>query len=91
MGMADSTITGVLEIAPQGHGYLRDPARNYKVGSSDVYVPSPFVSRYHLTQGLTLTGRQEPAEKGPSPQLVELTEIQGHKPDVFLGARGLKT
>ncbi|HEU5116154.1 MAG TPA: transcription termination factor Rho, partial [Isosphaeraceae bacterium] len=90
MGSADSTTTGVLEIAPQGHGYLRDPARNYKVGSSDVYVSLPFVSRYRLTQGLTLTGRQEPVEKGPSPQLVELTAIEGHEPEVFLGRKGFE-
>ena len=50
----------------------------------------PSSSKYRLTQGLTLTGRQEPAAKGPTPQLVELTSIEGHEPDVYFGRKGFE-
>lgn len=83
MSTAESIITGVLEILPQGHGYLRDPDRNYRVVSTDALVPSPVVTRYGLTQGLTVTGRLDPSAKPSAPQLSELTAIEGHEPDVF--------
>jgi transcription termination factor Rho len=48
------------------------------------------VSRYRLAQGLTLTGRHEPAAKGPSPALVEVTTIEGFAPEAFLGRKGFE-
>lgn len=87
MSTAESLRTGVLEMHPKGYGFLRDPARNYKVGQDDVYVGTPLLSKFQLRQGVRLTGRVEPASKGQSPRLIELTEIEGHEPEQYSSVR----
>nr|WP_256386150.1 transcription termination factor Rho [Singulisphaera sp. GP187] len=89
MSMAEQSCSGVLEMHPKGYGFLRDPARNYKVGTNDVYVGSPLLTKFQLRQGVRLTGRVEgPAKRGESLRLAELTEIEGRTPDQYLGLRG---
>jgi len=89
MPTADPTCTGVLELHPKGYGFLRDPARNFKAGVTDVYVGTPMLNQFRLRQGVRLTGRAEPSVKGgEAPRLAELTDIEGHEPDHYLSLRG---
>jgi transcription termination factor Rho len=87
MSTAAQTCTGVLEMHPRGHGFLRDPARNFRVGQDDVYVGPPLLARFQLRQGVRLTGVVETAAKGEGLRLAELTEIEGRTPDQYLGLR----
>ncbi len=88
MSTAERTHSGVLEMHPKGYGYLRDPARNYKVNATDVIVGTPLLSRFHLRQGVRLTGLVDEAKRGEGPRLSELTEIEGKTPEQYLGLRG---
>ena len=90
MSTAERTHTGVLEMHPKGHGFLRDPARNFKAGTTDVIVGSPFLSRFQLRQGVRLTGLVDEAKKGEGPRLSELIEIEGKSPELYLGLRRLR-
>ena len=85
MSMDERTCSGVLELNPKGYGFLRDPARNFKVSGTDVYVGSPFMTRFSLRQGVRLTGVFESRGDGEGPRLAELTEIEGRKPAEYLG------
>ena len=87
MSTAETTFTGVLEMHPKGHGYLRDPARNFKAGTNDVYVGPPLLARFRLRQGVRLTGRAEATIRGEGPRLSELIEIEGRSPEDYLGLR----
>jgi transcription termination factor Rho len=88
MSTAERTHSGVLEMHPKGHGFLRDPARNFKAGTTDVIVGSPMLSRFQLRQGVRLTGLVDEAKKGEGPRLSELIEIEGKSPELYLGLRG---
>ncbi len=88
MSTAERTHSGVLELHPKGYGFLRDPARNFKAGLTDVYVGSPLLSRFQLRQGVRLTGLVDEAKKGEGPRLSELTEIEGKSPELYLNHRG---
>jgi transcription termination factor Rho len=85
MSMDERTCSGVLELNPKGYGFLRDPARNFKVSGTDVYVGPPFMTRFSLRQGVRLTGVLESRGSGEGPRLAELTEIEGRKPADYLG------
>ena len=87
MSTAAQTCSGVLELHPRGHGYLRDPARNFRVGQNDVYVGVPLLSKFRLRQGVRLTGFVEPPSRGEGPRLTDLTEIEGRSPENYLGLR----
>lgn len=88
MSTAEQTCSGVLEMHPNGHGFLRDPARNFKAGAQDVYVAPPLLAKFRLRQGVRLTGRAEgPARRGESLRLTELTEIEGRTPEQYVDLR----
>jgi transcription termination factor Rho len=86
--MAEPTRSGVLELHPKGHGFLRDPARGYKVQADDPYVGAALVSKYKLRQGMLIAGPVEPAAgKGQGPRLSDVAEIEGRPPEAAAAAR----
>jgi transcription termination factor Rho len=87
MSTAEPTYTGVLEMHPKGHGFLRDPSRNFKAGTNDAYVGPPLLTKFRLRQGVHLTGRGEVPARGEGPRLAELTEIEGRTPEEYLQLR----
>jgi transcription termination factor Rho len=88
MSTAERTQTGVLEMHPKGYGFLRDPKRNFKPGLNDVYVGSPFLAKFHLKQGVRLTGVVEEARGKEAPKLTDLLEIEGRSPELYAGLAG---
>ena len=88
MSMAAPTRTGVLEMHPKGHGFLRDPKRNFKPGATDVYVGSPLLSKFQLKQGVKLTGVVDEPIGRDAPKLLNLVEIEGRTPDQYVELAG---
>jgi transcription termination factor Rho len=65
-GLRSGTIysEGVLEILPDGFGFLRSPDANYLSGPDDVYVSSHQIRRFYLRKGDTVTGEIRPPRRG---------------------------
>ncbi len=55
---------GVLEILPDGFGFLRDAEANYLPGHDDVYVSPSQIRRFDLRTGDTLVGQIRPPKDG---------------------------
>ena len=88
MSTAEPIASGVLELHPRGHGFLRDPKRNFKAVATDVQVAAPLIARFQLRQGVSVSGTVQPAGRpGEGPKLVEPTRLEGFAPDDFLGRR----
>ncbi|MBI2820363.1 MAG: Rho termination factor N-terminal domain-containing protein, partial [Acidobacteria bacterium] len=47
---------GVLEILPEGFGFLRSPDYNYLPGPDDIYVSPSQIRRFDLRTGDTISG-----------------------------------
>ena len=52
--------TGVLEILPDGYGFLRSPNYNYLPGPDDIYVSPSQIRLFGLRTGDTVTGQIRP-------------------------------
>lgn len=52
--------TGVLEILPDGYGFLRDADNNYLAGSHDIYVSPSQIKRFNLRTGQIVWGQVRP-------------------------------
>ena len=50
-------IEGVLEIMPDGYGFLRGPDSSYQAGPDDVYISPSQIRRFNLRTGDTISGR----------------------------------
>jgi len=55
---------GVLEILPDGFGFLRAPDYNYLPGPDDIYVSPSQIRRFNLRTGDTVSGQIRPPKEG---------------------------
>src|SRR6059036_2622782 len=55
---------GVLEILPDGYGFLRSPDYNYLPGPDDIYVSPSQIKRFDLRTGDTVSGQVRPPKDG---------------------------
>ncbi|MCX6640062.1 MAG: transcription termination factor Rho [bacterium] len=51
---------GVLEILPDGYGFLRSSASNYLPGPDDIYVSPSQIKRFGLRKGMHVSGQIRP-------------------------------
>ncbi len=62
--LGDIYGNGVLEILPDGYGFLRSPDYNYLWGPDDIYVSPSQIRRFGLRTGDTVTGTVRPPKEG---------------------------
>ena len=55
---------GVLEILPDGFGFLRSPIYNYLPGADDIYVSPSQIRKFGLRKGDTIEGGIRPPKEG---------------------------
>ncbi len=55
---------GVLEILPDGYGFLRSPDYNYLPGPDDIYVSPSQIRKFGLRTGDTISGTVRPPKEG---------------------------
>lgn len=72
--------TGILEILPDGYGFLR--GRSYLPGNSDIYVSQSQIKRFDLRMGDTVSGQVRPPKSGEKYYgLLKVQGINGTSPD----------
>jgi transcription termination factor Rho len=73
---------GVLELLPDGYGFLRAPDYNYLPGPDDVYVSQTQIRRFDLQTGDTVSGQiRTPKEGERYFALVKVDAINFEPPD----------
>ncbi len=55
---------GVLEINPEGFGFLRSPNNSYLSGRDDIYVSPSQIKKFRLFTGDTISGQIRPPKEG---------------------------
>jgi len=55
---------GVLEVLPDGFGFLRSPDYNYLPGPDDIYVSPSQIKKFALRKGDTVSGYVRPPKEG---------------------------
>jgi len=78
----DVFTTGVLELLPDGFGFLRSPEASYVAGPDDIYVSPSQIRRFHLRTGDTIKGKiRAPKDSERYFALVKIEEINFEKPE----------
>lgn len=76
------TSSGVLEIMPDGYGFLRSADYNYLNSPDDIYVSQSQIKLFGLKTGDTITGTIRPPKEGEKYfPLIKVEEINGRSPD----------
>ncbi len=75
---------GVLEIIPDGYGFLRSADYNYLNSPDDIYVSPSQIKHFGLKAGDTVAGIIRPPKEGERYfPLVRVTKINGLEPDLI--------
>ena len=80
----ESTLKGegVLEILPEGYGFLRSQDWNYLYGPDDIYVSPSQIKRFDLRTGDTVLGQVRPPKEWEKYlALLKVESINGDDPD----------
>jgi transcription termination factor Rho len=74
---------GVLEMMPDGYGFLRSSDYNYLASPDDIYLSTSQVRLFGLKTGDTVKGVVRPPKEGEKYfPLVKVLKINGHDPQV---------
>ena len=73
---------GVLEVLPEGYGFLRSQDWNYLYGPDDIYVSPSQIKRFDLRTGDTVLGQVRPPKEGERYlALLKVEKVNGDEPD----------
>jgi len=73
---------GVLEILPEGYGFLRSPDWNYLYGPDDIYVSPSQIKRFDLRTGDSILGQVRPPKEGERYlALLKVEVVNGDEPE----------
>ncbi len=77
------TGEGVLEILPEGYGFLRSQDWNYLYGPDDIYVSPSQIKRFDLLTGDTVSGQVRPPKEWERYlALLKVESVNGDEPEV---------
>ncbi|MCD6307209.1 MAG: transcription termination factor Rho [Deltaproteobacteria bacterium] len=74
---------GVLEILPDGFGFLRAPDANYLPGPDDIYISPSQIRRFNLRKGDTVSGQiRPPKESERYFALLKVEKVNHQDPEI---------
>jgi len=77
---------GVLEVLPDGYGFLRSDEYSYESSPDDIYVSPSQIKRFGLEEGDTVRGRVRPPKEGEKFfALIQVDEVNGCDPSEVEG------
>jgi transcription termination factor Rho len=74
---------GVLEMHPNGYGFLRSAETNYIRERDDPFVPAPMIERYRLREGVHIKALVQPGRRQQGPRVREIEAVEGMPPDDY--------
>jgi len=70
--------SGVLELHPNGYGFLRDATtNNLPRERTDPFVPGTMIEKFRLREGVLIRGMVQPHRKQQGPRLKEILDVDG--------------
>jgi transcription termination factor Rho len=75
--------SGVLEMHPNGYGFLRNPATNFTRERTDPFVPGTMIEKFRLREGVLITGMVQRHRRGQGPRLKEILDVDGISPEDY--------
>ncbi|MBC8213454.1 MAG: transcription termination factor Rho [Candidatus Marinimicrobia bacterium] len=74
---------GVLEILPDGYGFLRSPGYSYLPGPDDIYVSHSQIKRFRLRTGHLISGQVRPPKDNERFfALLKVNTVNGLSPEI---------
>ncbi|MEM8733997.1 MAG: transcription termination factor Rho, partial [Planctomycetota bacterium] len=80
-------FTGILEMHPNGYGFLRSSDSNYSRERSDPFVPGTMIEKFSLRQGVCIKAMMQQARRQQGPRVREILDVDGMKPEEYCNVK----
>ena len=80
-------FVGILEMHPNGYGFLRSNKDNYSRERTDPFVPGTMIEKFGLRQGVGVRAMMQPARRQQGPRVREIIDIDGMAPDQYINTK----
>jgi transcription termination factor Rho len=84
-------FTGLLEMHPNGYGFLRSSSNNYARERTDPFVPGTMIEKYGLRQGVMIRSNMVHARRQQGPRVKEILDIDGRTPEEYMEIKNFDT
>ena len=74
---------GVLELHPNGYGFLRNPENNYLRERTDPFVPGTMIEKFALREGVIVRGIVQHGRGKQGPRIKEIETVNGMSPEEY--------
>jgi len=78
---------GLLEMHPNGYGFLRSPANNYSRERTDPFVPGTMIEKFKLRQGVKIRALMQQTRRSQGPRVKEILDVEGMKPEDYINVK----
>ncbi len=78
---------GLLELHPNGYGFLRNSDNNYSRERTDPFVPGTTIEKFGLRPGVMIRGMVQPARRQQGPRLREILDVDGMPPEEYASVK----
>lgn len=82
---------GILELHPNGYGFLRSTDNNYSRERTDPFVPGTMIERFGLRQGVYIKAMVQEARRQQGPRVREILDVDGIKPEDYPDVKSFDT
>lgn len=80
-------LSGVLEMHPNGYGFLRDAKESFVRQLTDPFVPASMIEKLALREGVLVNAQVQPGRGDQGPRIREIYDIDGMNPDEYYKVR----
>jgi len=84
-------FVGMLEMHPNGYGFLRSPSNNYSRERTDPFVPGTMIEKFGLRQGLVVRANMVHARRQQGPRIKEILDVEGMPPEDYINVKNFET
>ncbi|MFO0943482.1 MAG: transcription termination factor Rho [Pirellulales bacterium] len=80
-------FVGILEMHPNGYGFLRSADNNYSRERTDPFVPGTMIEKFGLRQGVCMKVMMQQARRQQGPRVREIIDVDGMLPDDYINVK----
>ncbi len=80
-------FVGILEMHPNGYGFLRASNNNYSRERTDPFVPGTMIEKFGLRQGVKIKAMMQQARRQQGPRVREILDVDGMPPDDYINVK----
>jgi transcription termination factor Rho len=75
--------SGVLELHPNGYGFLRKTENNLTRERTDPFVPGTMIEKFRLREGVLINAMVQQGRRQQGPRVREILDVDGMKPEDY--------